>query len=539
MEKIKEKLTKIEPEKILDKFLLWFDSKKRLAFLIALIVGIITHITMITETIMSQDGLWNSMEYYRPGDWEASLGRWGIELIGRLNFFIAIPSVTTISCILLMAISAVFLIDIFDLKNKVSIIFTSLIVVLTPTLTATLLYIYTSFAYCFNFLITILVIWLIYKFKYKKVGLAFSTILFMFSLSIYQSYIGVTIGLCIMISAIELIRSNKKIKEIFINIGKTILVVIIGVILYYILTNIILSISDLDLNYRNSENEFSVIEIIKNLGNSILKTYKDFFMFFIGNDIIYNANYRREIFVGTFLLLLGIISVIAILGINAKEEKEKIIRVVFSILFILVIPIGLNFIDIIALGNEMYALTAVQMILIIPFSFAMFETINRCVILKWIAILCCLYMLATYYIADNTSYAALKLTYNQAYSTTVRILDRIENTTGYRKEYPIVFGGIVGNDNYPRTSNLYQYTIGSVVNNTVFHGSYSGSIGTWVKFIKIFFGIDVEACSPEVYYQVVTSEEYKNMQIFPAQNSIRIENGIVIIKLSETPYLPY
>ena len=40
---------------------------------------------------------------------------------------------------------------IFDLKNKVSIIFTSLILVLTPTLTATLLYIYTSFAYCFNF----------------------------------------------------------------------------------------------------------------------------------------------------------------------------------------------------------------------------------------------------------------------------------------------------------------------------------------------------------------------------------------------------
>ena len=539
MKKIKEKLAKIEPEKILDKFLLWFDSKKRLAFLIALIVGIITHITMITETIMSQDGLWNSMEYYRPGDWETSLGRWGIELVGRLNFFIAIPTVSTISCILLMAISSVFLIDIFELKNKVSIIFTALIVVLTPTLTATLLYVYTAFAYCFNFFITILVIWLIYKFKYKKVGLALSIILLMFSLSIYQSYIGVSIGLCIMISILELIRSNKTIKEILINIGKTILVLVIGVIIYYILTNIILNISGLELNYRNEESSFSVIEIIKNLGTSIIKTYKDFFMFFLGNDIIFNANYRRELFAGTFLILLAIICLVVILSINTNEKKERILRRILSILFILVIPIGLNFIDIIALGNEMYALTAVQMILIIPFAFAIFESINRCIIFKWLAILCCLYMLGTYYIADNTSYAALKMTYNQAYSTTVRILDRIENTSGYRREYPIVFGGIIGNDNYPRTSDLYQYTIGSVVNNTVFHGSYSGAIGTWVKFVKIFFGIDVEVCTPEVYYQTVTSEEYKNMQIFPAQDSIIINNGSVIIKLSENPYLPY
>ena len=34
----------------------WFDSKKKLAFITALIVGILTHITFITEMIMSQDG---------------------------------------------------------------------------------------------------------------------------------------------------------------------------------------------------------------------------------------------------------------------------------------------------------------------------------------------------------------------------------------------------------------------------------------------------------------------------------------------------
>ena len=131
----KEKI--IEPEIAFNKFLKWFDSNKRMAFLVTLFFGIITHITMITETIMSQDGLWNSMEYFRPGEWENSLGRWGIQIVQRLNQFIAIPTISTISCIVIMAVTAVILVDIFDFKSKISIIFTSIALVLTPTLTAT------------------------------------------------------------------------------------------------------------------------------------------------------------------------------------------------------------------------------------------------------------------------------------------------------------------------------------------------------------------------------------------------------------------
>ena len=106
-----------------------------------------------------------------------------------------------------MAITVVFIVDILDLKSKVSIIFTSQAIVLTPTLVATLLYIYTAFAYCANFLISTLVIWFLYKFKHKKLGIIISVLCFMFSLSVYQSYIGISIGLCIMISILELFKN--------------------------------------------------------------------------------------------------------------------------------------------------------------------------------------------------------------------------------------------------------------------------------------------------------------------------------------------
>lgn len=534
-----KKLKIITPEEALEKFLKWFDTNKRIAFIVALVVGLIAHITMITETIMSQDGLWNSMEYFRPGDWEITLGRWGIEIIERLTQFIAIPTINTVLCILMAALTAVFIVDLLDLKSKVSVIFTSLALVLTPTLVVILLYIYTSFAYCFNLLLSTLVIWFLYKFKHKKLGFALAALCFMFSLSIYQSYVGVTVGLCIIVSILDLLK-NKDIKEVFKNIGKAILVVITGGILYLIATQIILNISNLEISNYNNASNVSIVGIFTSLKDTFIQTYTDFFMFFFGNDIVVNANYTRGLIYGVFFAMLAVGIIIAVSSLKEENIKLKIGKIALILLFIALLPVGLNVIDILVVGNTMYALTAVQMILVIPFAFAIFELLNKFILVKWIAILSCFGVMWTYYLADNTSYAALKLSYNQAYSSTMRVMDRIETTPGYTKDMPILLGGIIGNNNYPRRSSLYAYTVGSVVNNTVFHGPYGSAMGTWDKFLKIFYGLEVRMCTAEEYYNIVTSEEYKeNMECFPAESSVKIMNGIVVVKLDEEPYLPY
>lgn len=539
---IKEKLNNLKvitPDEVLDKFLKWFDNKKKMAFLITIIVGIITHITMITEMIMSQDGLWNSISYSRAGLWEKTLGRWGIELITRVTSFIAIPSITTIFNIILMAITAIFLVDLFNLKSKISIFFTSIALVLTPTFTVTLLYVYTSFAYCANMLIATLVVWFIYKFPYKKWGIVLSSICFMMVLSIYQSYVGVTVGLCVMVSVLHLIKGEKSIKEIFINILKTVISVIAGGIIYYIITMILLKVSGVEFAAYKGANNISIMDIILNLKTTIIQAYKDFLFFFLGDSIVYNSNYRREVLYGIFFLMFGISCLMSIFSIKSENKKERVFRIVISILFLALLPLALNIIDVIACSTTIYALTGTQLILMIPFAFAIFELIEKFIILKWIGVLSCVLIMLTYYIATNTSYSALKLTYNQAYSTTVRIMDRIENTTGYTKDAEILFGGIVGNNNYPRTSSLYNYTIGSIVNNTTFHGTYAGQIGTWMSFLKVFLGVDFVPCSENTYYTIVNSQEYKDMDVFPATNSVKVLNGIVVVKLSENPPLPY
>ena len=538
-EKSGKKIKVISPEIALEKFLTWFDLNKRIALITAIVVGIITHITMMTETIMSQDGIWNSMQYSRAGDWVIALGRWGIELAGRLNNFVAIPSITTMLCLFLMAVSTVFIVDIFNFKSKYSALFTGMIMVVSPCLTATMLYVYTSVAYCVNMLLAILAIWFIYKFKYKKIGIVISALCFMFSLSIYQSYMGVTVGLCIMLSIIELLKDNSKIKDVFINIGKTVLAVLSGGILYYILTMLILNLTGIDMATYKGAESFGIKEIFASLGTNILNTYKNFVEFFFKDVIVYNTNYRRDIWYILFFIgfIVTFIAKLAILKVETK--KEKIFKIVLASLMVLLMPIGLNIINIVAVGTEIYALTATQMILVIPFVLALVESLEILNSIKWIILISCMCICGTYYLSDSASYSALKLTYNQAYSSTMRVFDRIETTPGYEKDMPLLLAGIIGNNNYPRTMNLYGYTIGELANNTVFHGTYGGQIGTWINYMRVFFGLDIQMCDPDTYYRIVTGEDYKDMEMFPAEDSIRIIDGVVVVKLSEEPPLPY
>ena len=150
------------PEKTLDKFLEWFNFEKRLAFIIAFLVGIITNVVLLSIMITSPDGLWNSI-IYSAGGYEITLGRWGITFFDSLRDNISILTITTIYSILIIAVTNIFLVDFFELKAKISIIITSAIMGVSPCLAMTSLYGYTADCYCFAFLFAVLSAWTIFK----------------------------------------------------------------------------------------------------------------------------------------------------------------------------------------------------------------------------------------------------------------------------------------------------------------------------------------------------------------------------------------
>ena len=210
----------------------------------------------------------------------------------------------------------------------------------------------------------------------------------------------------------------------------------------------------------------------------------------------------------------------------------------------LVIPIGLNSVLLLTTETSTYILTAAQLILIIPFAGMICEIAGKkCTfIFRWATIISMFLIVFTYYLADNVSYHILKQTYNQAYTTAIRIVDRIEQTQGYTPDRLVMINGIIEpnmNYRYQKSSNLYDYTIGTLFRDCpVFHGTYTGMEGTWMKFFSNYMGMRVQLCSTGDYLNLLKTEEYKNMGVFPAADSVKFIGHVVVVKLREEAIMP-
>ena len=521
------------PDELLESLKEWFSDNKKLALIIALIIGFITHAVLLSVIVLSPDGLWNAL-HYSAGEVETTSGRWAINMIDSLRKNMAFPTITTTISIIITAVTAVFVVDFFDFKSKFSIAVTASFLAVSPCLALTLLYSYTADAYAYAFLFAVLAAWCIYREKYKIFNCILAAIFTMLTLALYQCYLGAIVVLCIMRPIVDILRNKKNYKELFTRIGISIIVVAIGIGLYWISERIALNIYGTELSSYGGASDISISNMIKNLKGTIIKVYKDFLRFFFRDDVICNTNMSRPTFYKILYAMIGLALLIILIFRKTETKKKKIIDAGLVIFAIFGIPCGVNIIGIIAPDTVFYALNSAQIMLVIPFLMAILEeyTFKRGVILKYVALLMCLIIGVTYYLADNVSYFGVRLKYNQAYSMTLRMVDRIENAEGYSSDKPWAIVGIIDSGNTIPVTDLYFLTYGGYVNGPIFHGNYWGSIETWKKFIQIFLGIQPTFASPEAYYKVCGTEEFQQMPLFPNPGSVKEIDGLMVVKFT-------
>ena len=508
-----------------------------LSFLTTLIIGFFTHIKLIVGLMCTQDSLWSGMSYCKPGLWEYSLGRWGISLAELLSNYLMIPSIATILCIILLSISSVFIIDLFKFKNKLSIIITSILIAVSPFFTITFYYVHTSVAYIFAFLLGILSVWFLYNFKYRKIGFCISSVLVAFTMGMYQSYIGTITGLVVTLTVLFLLKYNYSIKEVIINLFKAVVIVLIGAIIYYVITISVLNINNIPMSEYGGANTISLVTIIKNLNKSFIDAYYDFNNLFMNNEILVNSRYKRNILSKIVLILLAITCIIRVIRLETNR-KDKIFKAFLAMILILLIPVAFNFIDILVGRSNIYALTGAQAILIFPFIIAVTEEILDVNIIYFFNYIVLSIFALTYFLQANVSYTVLELSYNQALNIISKVLIEVEMLEEYTPGQKIMFAGIIDENNYKRPSNLYNFSYGFPANNAVFHGDYQGQIATWQRIIELYYGLSIPRPSEEQYKRIVESEEFSNMQEYPNRNSIKNIEDVIVIKFKSVPAMP-
>lgn len=525
------KIVKI-PQNVEEKVNKWFTQEKKLAFFSTLFLGILIHIIIISNLLLKGDGIVTAL-YHQSGVYNVSLGRWGILLTEFLRAYIAIPQVTIIISLVIISISVTFLIDLLKLKNKISIFLISLSFSVAPTLMHYFLWPFTADTYCWGILLSILAVRNIYLIKSQILKMFCTTLCIALAVGIYQSHLGFILVLMIIIPVLNLLK-GEEIKKVLKDISYSILGVITGLILYYGITQICLIVFQTDFSSYRGANEVSVLGIIKELPRGIIKTYKTFMEYFAGENIIANSNYNR-IFLYSALCLT---SLIIMIGTIRKVKQNRIVRTILIIIGLILIPIGINIIEIIVPTTSTYIVMCYQYILIFVFLIALLEITNRNYLKfsKMLLITCIFVILWTYYLANNASYMTVLLSDNQLEATAIRIIDRIEQQEGYKTWMEICFVGSIDNTKLLRDQkNMYEKSYKNKVGTNLFHKTFSGEQNGWKRFLSTYLGFTYYSCSKDDYKEIIESEEFKKMGIFPSKSSVKIINDIMVVKLTDTP----
>jgi hypothetical protein len=234
------------------------------------------------------------------------------------------------------------------------------------------------------------------------------------------------------------------------------------------------------------------------------------------------------------LVILDILEVILIID---KKMYKKIARLALIILLNAILPIAFGVVTLVATENVTYLLTSIQYMLILAMGAYLIEIAGKkyTFLFKWLALFTMFGVIFTYYLSINASYMSLKYKYDQSVASVNRMIDRMEQTEGYKPENPYMVVGVFN----PRLTSAYvlpnkyeHYSLGDIFFYPVYHGSVSGMMGTWNKFIWNYAGQNLHFCSEEDYMRILGTDEFKNMPVFPSDGSVKVIDDITVVKLT-------
>lgn len=497
------------------------------------IIGVLIHLELIVRQSSNPDTLHDGFHHI-AGAWEVSLGRWLNVIVSGMRFGLSTTIFSTITSIIIMMVSSIFIIDLLDIKRKTNKLYIFLLNIISPSFVVTLTYFYCSDVYNLSMLFAVLMPWCIFKLKDKKIiSIFLGAICLTLSLAGYQSYLGVSMSLCIMVLILNLILKEKTytFKLLLKDLRKIILTTILGFIIYGIISNIFLLVYNTGISDFKGANEVNIINLLINLPNSFIKAYRGFFEFFLKDNVINNTIFGRQ-FLNIILILLFSLLVI-IKGIKSKKT-------IISIILILLLPLACNSILFLATSiKNSNALMSTPLFMIYIYLIAIIDKFEyRKVLLGVYAILSI--TIFTYIITINATYITVDLIKSQTVQIAERIRTNIEDTEGYTSKTKVCFVGSIRSSQLKKDidfENMYNMSIGYISKwEYTWYGDYGREFRGWKDIYTKNLLLDFISCSKQEYNNIIESNEFKKMPLYPNKGSIKIINNIMVVKLTDKPY---
>ncbi len=496
-----------------------------LAFLAACLIGTITHLYMFTNLLLNHD---SATQIYTSND-VLSSGRWALEYLSLFSAYLQMPVVIGLISILALAVTAGLTVRVMELTHPAHIVLASALLVTFPSIAAIFGYLFTADAYFLCLMFNALAV---YCTKNYRFGWAAALPLLTVACGGYQAFICCAIGLLLFDCILRLLKDEPLAAVLRRGVGY-ILLCGAALILYYLILNLILAATGTELVDYQGLSGMS----LENVGR-FLKQIPFAFLFF-GKNVL-APDYLGRVSQAVQTIYLVFAGVMAVWLAVKKQLFRDLPRLLLLLAGLLLLPLALNFVSILALGAEVHALMIYSFVLIFLMvlkcaELVMEEEVRAQKTKRWTAVfflnlLLCFGVVWGNFCTCNAAYLRLQVRYENSFAAANRIAERIESLEGYTPGMPVALIGYLPYGTYG------QYLSG-VSQAEALIGTGDEPLLCYYSlpyFLETYIGLRLPAMTDAQWASSHEAAVLDPMPIFPADGSVILHDGVVIVKLSQT-----
>ena len=202
----------------------------------------------------------------------------------------------------------------------------------------------------------------------------------------------------------------------------------------------------------------------------------------------------------------------------------------------LLLPLAINIVDVLIEGN-INVLMSHPMQLMVPFALVLAEQARGCNAWEKLArvgagavavVLCWLCTVTAY-----ASYRTVALAYEYVDTLSTAILTRVFNSTDYTSDTRVLIAGLPDESEAQKFNFLFDKS--AYTKNMVFWDGRAGVLGNWKHYLYDYHGVWIGEVDTDEYYDIIDSEAFKEMPVYPAEGSLEKFDDILVVKLEENP----
>ncbi len=493
----------------------------------AMAFGVITHLFALTNVIHNYDDIASMPGGYGIG---VSLGRWFLQILGEfvesLGLNYNLPTVNGLIFLTLLAVSAGFLVDFFQIRGQIPAAAMGMLFVAFPTVASTLFFRYTVPFYGLGVLLAVLAAWILRK---NRFGFVLSVLCITLSMGIYQAYVPLTIGMFVLQLIVQALDGKTTVWDLIRNGLYDCAVLILGVGLYMVCQKVATSMAAVSLGaYRGVDTmgQISLTQLPELIWRALKTVLNLPFQDFAGVAVrkIQKLNY----------VLLGLLTVMMI-GMILITRVRKV-HMVFAVAALgILFLIGADFIVVMCSETTVYTLMVYGLVLIgcaplviydnLPQMEGVWEKLRPLVTKLLAAGMALLIFCYAYY--TNTNYTALYYANRQIENYVNSITVQVRMTEGFDTEKKWAFLGEIED---PLLNCLWEEETTYGGNGFTEYLLNQYSQGNW---FRMYVGYKLPMVSAEAAAALHESDAVKAMPCWPNQGSIQVIDDTVVVKFQE------